>query len=112
MKHEPWIYKTIASNLKHGKVNAVKSDVLGKAIGETSRTNEQVREIIREMVEELGYCIGSHTSGFYFIDDEEDLNVTVNNLHSRAIAMLNRKKILMKNFQHERNHNLKEMVNT
>jgi hypothetical protein len=104
MKYPKEVYTTLLGELKRGKENSVKSDELAKAIGVTSRTNEFIREVIREMVEELGYCIGSCTEGFYIIDDEDDLKATANNLYSRAISMLNRKKILEKNFQHERNY--------
>lgn len=103
MKYSKSVHDAIIRELHLGKENAVKSDMLANVIGIQSRTNEVVREIVREMVEELGYCIGSHTGGFYLINDESDLESTAANLKARAISMLNRRKILIKNFQHQRN---------
>jgi len=96
----------VVAILHRGRSKAVLSDKIAHEIGRTSRTNEYVRSLIRHMVEECGYCIGSNKHGYYMIDDPNDLQETVGDLESRAFAMLTRKKILVDNFNYERNLDL------
>jgi hypothetical protein len=92
--------------LRHGKDNAVKSDYLAAKLGLKSRTNEKIRDAIRYMVEVHHLCIGSSGSGFYIIDDEQDLTTTTANYRARGLSMLTRAQMLEANYQAERNYSL------
>lgn len=96
------LIRAVRGCLRHGKSNAVKSDYIASVVGIHSRTNEKIRSIIRYLVEFEGDCIGSCSKGFYFIDDEDDLAYTVNNLKARAKAIFSRAKSLENNFAMER----------
>lgn len=103
------IIEAVRSCLKHGRRNAVKSDEISQEVGIHSRTNEKIRCIIRYLVEYEGDCIGSCSSGFYFIDDLADLNLTVNNLKARGRSIFDRARILENNFAMERVFDLEEI---
>lgn len=48
------------------------------------RTNVAIRNEIKSMRRDYGQLIGSSNEGFFLIEDEEDLNVTLRHLESRV----------------------------
>ena len=75
-----------------GKENAVRVDVIASALGITGVT---VRQVVRHLVTDYGYFIGSSTGkksppGYYMIICEDELNATIKNLRLRGIRCLQR----------------------
>lgn len=99
-------HRKVLELLQHGRKNSIKSDVFAKVLDCPTESNIAIREIIRELVEVYGFCIGSNNQGYYLIDDSKDLEETARDLQSRSIAMLTRRSLLIKNYQHEKNLNL------
>lgn len=64
-------------------------------------TNEHVRDLIRDMILNQGVCIGSlmWDSGYWIIQDEEELNRVCESLESRADSVRERATALRRNWE-------------
>ncbi len=64
-------------------------------------TNEHVRDLIRDMILNQGVCIGSlmWDSGYWIIQDEEELNRVCESLESRADSVRERANALRRNWE-------------
>lgn len=64
-------------------------------------TNEHVRDLIRDMILNQGVCIGSlmWNSGYWIIQDEEELNRVCKSLESRADSVRERANALRRNWE-------------
>jgi len=68
-------------------------------------TNEHVRDLIRDMIHNHGICIGSlmWDSGYWIIQNEQELNQVCNSLGDRADSVRERANALRRNWQNRDN---------
>lgn len=62
---------------------------LQAGIIETDETYPKTRKIIRELIDE-GMCIGSNNNGYYIMQSGKEVQVYLNSLLKRQIAISNR----------------------
>ena len=78
----------VVSLLKEGKENAVCVKTLAGLVGVS---DVKLREIVRHLIDEHGYCIGSRTgepAGYYLITEESEINEVYRSLRHRGISIL------------------------
>lgn len=68
------------------------------------RTNENIRNLIRDMIINDNCCIGSDTRGYWMILNEEELRKVVSSLINRAEEINERAQALERNWAN-RDHN-------
>lgn len=63
-------------------------------------TNEHVRDLIREMIFDHGCLIGSlmFKKGYWIIVNEQELEMVINQLNSRAHGVIERANVLQQNW--------------
>ena len=68
-------------------------------------TNEHIRDLIRDMILDHGFCIGStnYGNGYWIILNEEELNLSTDNLQKRANGVIRRKDALRTNWENKQN---------
>ena len=68
-------------------------------------TNEHIRDLIRAMILNHGICIGSlmWDSGYWIIQNEQELNQVCSSLESRADSVKERANALRRNWQNRNN---------
>lgn len=68
-------------------------------------TNEHIRDLIRDLILNHGYCIGStnYGNGYWIIESEEELNLSTDNLQRRAEGVIRRKNALRSNWENRNN---------
>ena len=68
-------------------------------------TNEHIRDLIRDMIFKHGSCIGSlmFKSGYWIINNENELNKVVSSLEGRADGVLERARALTRNWENRNN---------
>lgn len=62
---------------------------IGAGIIETDKTYPKTRALIRELIDE-GYCIGSKSTGYYLMQTGKEIQIYLNSLLQRQIAISNR----------------------
>jgi hypothetical protein len=69
----------------------VKAEFISMSAGlvETDDTYPKARKIIRELIDD-GYCIGSSNEGYYLMQSGKEVQVYLNSLLQRQIAISNR----------------------
>lgn len=71
--------------LDNGRNNPKTADQIVDELGlPFDRTNVAIRNEIKSMRRDFDQQIGSSNEGFFIIQDEEDLNVTLRHLNSRV----------------------------
>ncbi len=71
--------------LNYGRNNPKTADQIVDELGlPFDRTNVAIRNEIKSMRRDFHQLIGSSNEGFFVIQDEEDLNVTLRHLSSRV----------------------------
>ena len=78
----------IISLLKEGKENARGVHWLASMVGVS---DVKLRELVRHLIDEHGYCIGSRTgepAGYYLITEESEINEVYRSLRHRGISIL------------------------
>ncbi len=71
--------------LNNGRFNPKTADEIVDELGlPYDRTNVAIRNEIKSMRRDFDQLIGSSNEGFFIIQDEEDLNVTLRHLSSRV----------------------------
>lgn len=71
--------------LNSGRFNPKTADEIVDELGlPYDRTNVAIRNEIKSMRRDFDQLIGSSNEGFFIIQDEEDLNVTLRHLSSRV----------------------------
>ena len=78
----------IISLLKEGKENARGGHWLASMVGVS---DVKLRELVRHLIDEHGYCIGSRTgepAGYYLITEESEINEVYRSLRHRGISIL------------------------
>ncbi len=71
--------------LNTGRFNPKTADEIVDELGlPYDRTNVAIRNEIKSMRRDFDQLIGSSNEGFFIIQDEEDLNVTLRHLSSRV----------------------------
>lgn len=79
------IQERILEILNSGRNNPKTADEIVEELNlPFDRTNVVIRNEIKEMRKIFGQLIGSSNEGFFLIQDEEDLNVTIRHLESRV----------------------------
>lgn len=62
----------------------------------------QVREIIEQLINKYGYCIGSSrkgkAKGYYIISDKDELEATLRTYNAQIMSMLKRHRNLQQNW--------------
>ena len=82
--------RLIISALQAGRENARAVPLLAALVGVDHR---RLRAIVKHLIEEHGYCIGSTTRkppGYYMIHDPQELADVYKKLRSRGLSILNR----------------------
>lgn len=96
----PFLYETLASVLREGKSNAIETKHIQSITG--IKDVRQVREIIEQLINKYGYCIGSSRQGkkkgYYLITDKSELEETLRSYNAQIMSMLKRHRSLQKNF--------------
>src|SRR4030067_665168 len=88
--------RRIISLLAEGKENARGVHWLGSMVG---LSDVKLREIVRHLIDEHGYCIGSRTgepAGYYIITEPEEIDEVYRSLRHRGISILVRASKLRK----------------
>ncbi|MBI5167766.1 MAG: hypothetical protein HY998_08570 [candidate division NC10 bacterium] len=78
----------VVSLLREGKENARGVHWLAEMVGVS---DVKLRETVRHLIGEHGYCIGSRTgepAGYYLITDESEINEVYRSLRHRGISIL------------------------
>lgn len=78
----------IVSLLQEGKENARGVHWLAAMVGVS---DVKLREIVRHLINEHGYCIGSRTgepAGYYIITEPEEIDEVYRSLRHRGISIL------------------------
>ena len=78
----------IVSLLQEGKENARGVHWLASMVGVS---DVKLREIVRHLIDEHGYCIGSRTgepAGYYIIKEPEEIDEVYRSLRHRGISIL------------------------
>lgn len=79
------VQEKILEVLDNGRDNPKTADeIVAKLNLSFDRTNVAIRNEIKRMRRDYGQLIGSSNDGFFLIEDEEDLNVTLRHLESRV----------------------------
>lgn len=63
------------------------------------RTNEHIRDLIRDMILNHNCCIGSDNIGYWVLTNEKELNEVVTSLRNRATEVVKRAKALERNWE-------------
>lgn len=78
----------LAVLLRKGRRNARTVKDLSRSTGINER---RVRQLVRHLIDDHGYCIGSataHPAGYYLIDDKDELERFVRVMRHRGISIL------------------------
>ena len=84
-----------------GYENRKSSDIIRDELDIESggRTNENIRNLIRDIIINNNCCIGSDTRGYWIITNEEELRKVVTSLTNRAKEINERAQALEKNWE-------------
>lgn len=68
-------------------------------------TNEHIRDLIRDLIFDHDFCIGStnYGNGYWIIQNEEELKLSTDNLQRRANGVIRRKDALRTNWDKKQN---------
>ena len=89
------------NNNAEGYANRKSSSEIRDALNLDSggRTNEHIRDLIRDMILNYDCLIGSSIKGYYIIENEEELKKAVDPLYSRANGVRHRAQALQQNWR-------------
>jgi len=62
-------------------------------------SDRALRKTVENMVKEGGYPIGTSEEGYFWIENNEDLEKAIRPLEKKALSILERKKKLVENWQ-------------
>jgi len=88
-----------------GKANKKTSDEIKRALNLPSggKTNENIRDIIRSLIKNHNALIGSDSSGYWIIQNEEELQNVIDSLNSRIQEIQERATALQRNWKNRNN---------
>jgi len=68
-------------------------------------TNEHIRDLIRDMILNHGFCTGStnYGNGYWIVQNEDELNLSTDDLQRRADGVIRRKDALRTNWENQQN---------
>lgn len=104
----PFLYNTLASVLREGKTNAITTKHIQSITG--IKDKRQVHEMIEQLVNKYGYCIGASrrgkNKGYYLIETKSELEDTLNTYNAQITSMLKRHRNLQQNWANKDQLNL------